>query len=92
MNAKIPPGTAMMPTMRQSTLPNFQCDAPDTIVVPTSERCTAAEAAAGAIPAVSSSDDDVTPYAMPSEPSTSCANRPTTARAMSFRTGGTFLD
>jgi hypothetical protein len=45
----------------QSTLPNLQCETPDASVVPTSERCTAAEAAAGAIPTVSSNVVDVTP-------------------------------
>ena len=60
-NAKTPPGTAMMPTTRQSTLPNRQCAAPETRVVPTSDRCTAAEAAAGAMPVARSREDDVTP-------------------------------
>ena len=60
-NAAIPPGTAMMPTTRQSTLPNFQCAAPETRVVPTSERWTTAEAEAGAMPASSSRVVEVTP-------------------------------
>ena len=60
-NAVIPPGTAMIPTTRQSTLPNFQCAAPEARVVPTSDRCTMAEAEAGAIPASSSREVEVTP-------------------------------
>ena len=51
----------MIPTVRQSTLPSFQCEKPDTSEVPTSDRCTAAEAAAGATPAASSRVVDVTP-------------------------------
>ena len=61
MKANTPPGMAMMLTIRQSMLPKRQCAAPDASVVPTSERCTAAEAAAGAMPVASSRDDDVTP-------------------------------
>jgi hypothetical protein len=59
--AKMPPGNAMMPTTRQSTLPKRQCAAPETSVVPTSDRCTAAEAAAGAMPAARSREEEVTP-------------------------------
>ncbi len=81
--APTPPGTAMIPTVRQSTLPSFQCETPETRVVPISEKCTAADAAGGAMPVASSSDDDVTPYPMPSEPSMIWANRPTKARTIS---------
>jgi len=35
--APTPPGTAMIPTVRQSTLPSFQCETPETRVVPISE-------------------------------------------------------
>ena len=42
--------------------------------MPISEKWTAAEAAAGATPAARSRVDDVTPYAMPREPSMSWAN------------------
>ena len=78
--APMPPGIAMIRTVRQSTLPSLWCEKPDTSVVPISDRWTAAEADAGATPAAISSVDDVTPYAMPSAPSTSCAKKPTTAR------------
>ena len=47
--------------MRQSTLPKRQCEAPDTRVVPISDRWTEADAAAGERPTASISDDDVTP-------------------------------
>ena len=63
----------MMLTVRQSTLPSLWWENPETSVVPISEKWTAAEAAAGATPVASSSVDDVTPYAMPSEPSISWA-------------------
>ncbi len=61
--AKAPtaPGTAMIATVRQSTLPSRWWEKPDTAVVPISERWTAADAAAGATPALSSSVEDVTP-------------------------------
>jgi hypothetical protein len=61
--AKAPtaPGTPSRSTIRQSTLPKRQCDAPATSVVPSSDRCTDAEAAAGDSPTASISDDDVTP-------------------------------
>src|SRR5918992_4541562 len=75
--APMPPGTAIQPTLPQTTLPNLQCETPDASVVPTSERCTAAEATAGAIPTVSSNVVDVTPYAIPKDPSTNWAISPT---------------
>ncbi len=76
-----------MPTVRQSTLPNFQCAAPETSVVPISEKCTAADAAAGATPTASSIVEEVTPYAIPSEPSTSCAMSPTNPSRTRLRMG-----
>lgn len=85
-NAPIAPGSAMRVTTRQSTLPNRQCATPAASVVPISARCTEADAAAGATPATSSRVDDVSPYAMPSEPSISCAASPTRARSSSLRT------
>ena len=48
----------MMLTVRQSTLPSLWWEKPETSVVPISEKCTAAEAAAGAMPVASSSVDD----------------------------------
>ena len=61
--AKAPtaPGPAMIETVRQSTLPSLWWEMPETSVVPISEKCTAAEAAAGATPVASSRVDDVTP-------------------------------
>ena len=53
--------------------------------MPISEKWTAAEAAAGAMPVASSSVEEVTPYAIPREPSTSWARRPTNPRTMSLR-------
>ncbi len=84
-NAPTAPGTAIPPTTRQSTLPNRQCATPEASDVPTSDRCTDAEATTGASPAVSSSVVDVTPYAMPRLPSTSCAASPTRASTRSLR-------
>src|ERR687893_720651 len=75
--APMPPGTAIQPTLPQSTLPNLQCETPDASVVPTSDKCTAAEAAAGAIPTVNNNVVEVTPYAIPKDPSTNCAMSPT---------------
>jgi hypothetical protein len=63
-------------------LPNFQCEIPDASVVPTSDKCTAAEAAAGAIPTVNNNVVDVTPYAIPKDPSTNCAMSPTIPRTI----------
>jgi len=54
----------------QSTFPNRQCAVPETAVVTTSERCTLADATAGAIPAVNNSVVAETPYAIPNAPST----------------------
>ena len=64
-----------MLTVRQSTLPSLWWEKPETSVVPISEKWTAALAAAGAMPAARSSVDEVTPYAMPREPSTSWAKQ-----------------
>jgi hypothetical protein len=51
----------MIPTVRQSTLPSRWWANPETSVVPILEKCTAAEAAAGAIPAASNSVEEATP-------------------------------
>jgi hypothetical protein len=85
--AKAPtkPGTARIETVRQSTLPSLWWENPETREVPISEKWTAADAAAGATPAARSSVEDVTPYAMPREPSMSWATRPTKPRTMSLR-------
>src|SRR5215217_6396080 len=48
------PGTVNQPNLLQSTLPNLQCEAPEAAVVATSERCTLAEASAGATPTANS--------------------------------------
>ncbi len=74
----------MRVTTAQSTLPNRQREKPETSVVPHSARCTDADAVAGARPVESNSVVEVTPYAMPSEPSTICAASPTTAKIKSF--------
>jgi hypothetical protein len=49
----------MMPTVRQSTLPSLWWEMPDTSVVPISEKCTAALAAAGAMPVARCSVEDL---------------------------------
>ena len=46
--APMAPGTPILRTTGQSTLPKRQCEAPEASVVPISARWTAAEAAAGA--------------------------------------------
>ena len=92
--AKAPtaPGTPRRSTIRQSTLPKRQWEAPDTSVVPSSERCTDAEAAAGDSPTTNISDDEVTPYAIPRAPSTNWAANPTMAMTSSLRTDGLLAD
>ncbi len=60
-NAPIAPGMPIFQTTFQSTLPNFQCEAPETRQVPISARWTVADAAAGFVPMASSSVVDVTP-------------------------------
>ena len=62
--------------MRQSTLPNRQWAVPLASVVPSSAMWTEAEATAGVSPTLSSSVVEVTPYPMPSAPSTSWATNP----------------
>ena len=59
--APIAPGTPILRTTFQSTLPNRQCETPETRVVPISARWTVAEAAAGLVPMASSRVVDVTP-------------------------------
>src|SRR5690606_36358950 len=70
----------------QDTLPNRQCEMPEVRVVPTSARCTLAEATAGEKPLVSRTVLVVTPKAMPRAPSTSCPNSPAKAKTSSRRT------
>ncbi len=60
-NAPVAPGTPRVSTIFQSTLPNFQCDSPEASDVPSSARCTEAEARAGVSPAVSRIVVEVTP-------------------------------
>ena len=45
--APIAPGPAILVTTRQSTFFSFQCDRPEAMLVPSSEKCTDADAAAG---------------------------------------------
>ena len=55
------PGTPILATTFQSTLPNRQCASPDASVVPISAKWTVAEAAAGLVPMASSRVVEVTP-------------------------------
>ena len=55
------PGKVIQRTVRQSTLPKRQWETPDTAVVPSSARCTVAEAAAGAVPTATSRVVEVRP-------------------------------
>lgn len=59
--APIAPGTPILRTTFQSTLPNRQCAMPETRVVPISARWTVAEAAAGLVPIARSRVVEVTP-------------------------------
>ena len=65
------PGTMRGSVVFQSTLPRRQCEKPDAAVVPSSDRCTLADATAGAMPAPRRSEVVVTPYAIPRAPSIS---------------------
>ena len=69
--APMAPGRPMRRTSGHDTFPNRQCATPELRVVPTSARCTLAEATAGENPLDSSTVLVVTPNAMPSAPSTS---------------------
>ena len=60
-NAPSAPGSAMIRTTRQSTLPNRQWAVPEARQVPISARWTVPEATAGARPALSSRVVDVAP-------------------------------
>ena len=60
-NAPAAPGTPILATTFQSTLPNLQCATPDSSVVPISAKCTVADAAAGLVPIARSSVVEVTP-------------------------------
>ena len=74
--APMTPGMPIYRIIEQPTLPNRQCESPDASVVPTSAKCTLVEASAGATPTISNKVVDVTPNAIPSESSTSCAMTP----------------
>ena len=88
MKAPTAPGPARIATMRQSTFPNLWWEIPEASVVPIWAKCTAADAAAGAIPAATRMVVEVTPYPMPSEPSTSWARSPAKPRTIRVGTGG----
>ncbi len=77
MAPPIAPGRARRTRSLRSTLPNFQCDVPDTAVVNVSAACTQALVVAGGTPRLSMTDEEMTPYAMPMAPSTICAAKPT---------------
>src|SRR5262245_66528218 len=77
MMPPITPGIAMRRAMAQSTFRCHQWDAPDAAVVKISAMWTMALACAGGVPNDSMTVVAVTPNAMPSAPSTSCANSPT---------------
>ena len=61
MKAPTAPGSAMVRTTRQSTLPKEWCEMPEAAVVPSWASCTMAEAMAGLVPIISSSVVEVTP-------------------------------
>ena len=84
--AKAPtaPGPPRKSTVGQCTLRSFQWETPEKKVVPSSAKCTAAEAWAGARPVNSSSVVAVTPKAIPRAPSTSWAARPAMANSSSL--------
>jgi len=86
--APIAPGMPIFHTTPQSTLPKRQWETPETSAVPISARCTVADAAAGLVPMARSSVVEVTPYAIPRLPSTSCEPNPTSASRISFRMRG----
>ena len=46
-NAPTAPGIAILPTTRQSTLFNRECEIPRRMLVPSSDKCTVADATAG---------------------------------------------
>ena len=59
--APIAPGPAIRATTRQSTFCSRQWEMPEAMFVPSSEKCTEAEAAAGVRPARTAGVDEVTP-------------------------------
>ena len=63
-------------TSRQSTLRCQRCEPADAPVVKISAVCTIALACAGGMPIDSIAVVEITPNAMPSAPSTSCARKP----------------
>ena len=77
MRAADDAGNAMRLTIDQSTLRCHQCEAPDAAVVKISAMWVMALACAGETPKLSMTVVAVTPNAMPSAPSTSCASSPT---------------
>ena len=81
MNAPTAPETPRRSSMRLSTLPKRQWDAPDAKVVPSSAKCTAALAATGVAPRKISSVLEVMPKAIPRVPSTSWATEPARANS-----------
>ena len=72
------PATPSRVTSRQSTLRCHRCEPADAPVVKISAVCTIALACAGGRPIESIAVVQITPNAMPSAPSTSCARKPTT--------------
>src|SRR5262245_54305530 len=79
------PATVSRANRRQST---FRCTtwlAADAAVVKLSTACTPADAAAGVTPRLSRSVLEMTPNAMPSAPSTSCAKKPTATNGSASR-------
>jgi hypothetical protein len=53
-------------------------------VVTTSDKCTDADATAGAIPNVNNKEVELTPYPIPSEPSINWAKNPIKAKTINF--------
>lgn len=73
---KIKPFTTFL-----STLPNRKWEMPEAPVVTTSAKWTEAEAMDGEIPKMSSRVVELTPYAIPKEPSISWATKPANAKS-----------
>ena len=60
-NAPTAPGPAILATTGQSTFRSRQCETPEARLVPSSLKCTEADAASGVRPTRTSRDDDVAP-------------------------------
>mmetsp|Transcript_2780 Transcript_2780/g.6474 ORF Transcript_2780/g.6474 Transcript_2780/m.6474 type:complete len:368 (+) Transcript_2780:594-1697(+) len=73
------PGSARHATAAPSTLRRCRWARPEAAVVPSCARWTEAEAMVGERPVLTRTVADVTPYPIPSEPSTSCAAKPASA-------------